>query len=147
MVNSLNSQQRKIFDDFVERLSDPADDSPFYLYIGGEAGTGKSFLLKLMIQATNRLTKYSGQKLDKPTSLVVAPTGVAAYIINGNTIDSAVGLLPQTRKTYSKNSASRNANLRFIYEDLKVLFLDETSMCGNAKFTMLNYRLQDIMGN
>ena len=147
MVNSLNSQQRRMFDDFVERISDPADGSPFYLYIGGEAGTGKSFLLKLMIEATNRLTKYSGQKLDKPRSLVVAPTGVAAYIINGNTIDSALGILPQARKTYSQNSASKNANLRFLFEDLKVLFLDEVSMCGNAKFTMMNYRLQDIMGN
>ena len=45
-INSLNSQQRKIFDDFVERLKDPTDESPFYLYIGGEAGTGKSFLLR-----------------------------------------------------------------------------------------------------
>ena len=74
-INSLNSQQRRIFDDFVERINDPCDVTPFYLYIGGEAGTGKSFLLRLMIQAANRLSKNSGQALDKPRSLVVAPTG------------------------------------------------------------------------
>ena len=34
-----------------------------------------------------------------------------------------------------------------MYEDLKVLVLDEVSMCGNSKFTIMNYRLQEIMGN
>ena len=36
-VNSLNQQQRKIFNDFVERIKD-TEKIPFYLYIGGEAG-------------------------------------------------------------------------------------------------------------
>jgi len=48
-IQSLNDEQRKIFDDFVERIKDPTDEEPFYLYIGGKAGTGKSFLLKLLI--------------------------------------------------------------------------------------------------
>ena len=59
LVNSLNQQQRKIFDDFVERIRDQEECEPFYLYIGGEAGTGKSFLLRLMIEAVNRLPRYS----------------------------------------------------------------------------------------
>ena len=46
LVNMLNEQQRKIFDDFAERINSGIDDDPFYLYIGGEAGTGKSFVLK-----------------------------------------------------------------------------------------------------
>ena len=100
-----------------------------------------------MIQAANRLAKYSGQGLNKPRSLVVAPTGVAAYIIHGNTIDSALAIKPQNKRTFKPNTASRNSSLRFMYEDLKVLILDEVSMCGNAKFTVMNYRLQEIMGN
>ena len=71
-------QQRKIFDDFIERIHDPVDTNPFYLYIGGEAGTGKSFLLKLMIEAVKRLKNYSGQSLEKPFCITIAPTGVAA---------------------------------------------------------------------
>ena len=75
-ISSLNTEQRKMFDDFVERIKDQEDNKPFYLYIGGEAGTGKSFLLKLMIEAVNRLPHYSGQALDKPFSITIAPTGI-----------------------------------------------------------------------
>ena len=120
LVKSLNNQQRKIFDDFVERIIDPEELDPFYLYIGGEAGTGKSFLLKLMIEAVNKLPHYSGQSLDKPFSITIAPTGCAAYIVNGSTIESALGIQPQKRKSYVSANASRNSNLRFLYEDLKV---------------------------
>ena len=74
------------------------------------------------------------------------PTGVAAYIVHGNTIDSALGIAPG-KKSFKPNHASRNSNFHFMYEDLKVLVLDEVSMCGNAKFTIMNYRLQEIMGN
>ena len=163
-IASLNKQQRKMFDDFVERITDQTENTPFYLYIGGEAGTGKSFLLKLMIEATNRLPHYSGQSLDKPFSITIAPTGVAAYIVNGTTIESALGMQPQKRKSYVGSSHSRNSNLRykchllkiqlniyfnfrFLYEDLKVIFLDEVSMCGTDKLTTIHYKMQEIMGN
>ena len=42
MIQMLNVQQRKIFDDFVHRLYDSPEDDPFYLYIGGNAGKPKS---------------------------------------------------------------------------------------------------------
>ena len=44
-IMSLNSQQRRIFDDITERLSSlDTEEKPLYLYIAGEAGTGKSYL-------------------------------------------------------------------------------------------------------
>ena len=147
LVNSLNMQQRKIFDDFVERIRDQEECEPFYLYIGGEAGTGKSFLLRLMIEAVNRLPRYSGQTLGKPFSITMAPTGIAACNVKGSTIESALGMQPQKRKSCVGNNASRNSNFRFLYEDLKVIVLDEVSMCGSDKLTRINYRMQEIMGN
>ena len=53
MIRKLNDGQRKIFDDFVERMK--RDEDPFYLYIGGEAGTGKSFLLRTVISAAKKI--------------------------------------------------------------------------------------------
>ena len=145
-INSLNKQQRKIFDDFVERIKDNEEKSPFYLYIGGEAGTGKSFLLKLMIEAVDRqIPHYSGQSLDKPYTITIAPTGVAAFIVGGSTIESALGIqVNEKRKGYSRNTASKNSELRFLYEDLEVIFLDEVSMVGADKLTKINYRMQDL---
>ena len=146
MINSLNGQQQKIFNDFCERIeSYDVEDDPFYLYIAGEAGTGKSFLLRLMIEFVKRIPKQSGQELNKPVHITVAPTGVAAYLVNGSTIESAFSLISDRKSRYSKNSDSKNADLRFMYEDLKVIFLDEVSMLGTNLFTKMNFRLQDIM--
>ena len=92
-VGMLNSQQRIIFDDFVERINSGEADDPFYTYIGGEAGTGKSFLLKLMIDAVKQYGRRLGRELDKPVSLTMAPTGVAAYLVNGSTIETALNFL------------------------------------------------------
>ena len=142
LVGSLNFKQREMFDDFIERMKDHEDGDAFFMYIGGEAGTGKSFLLKLMIEAVRRLPRYSGQTLDKPFSITIAPTGIAACNVGGSTIESALGIQPQKRKNHEVNSASRNSNLRFLYEDLKCVFIDEVSMVGADKLTKISYRLQ-----
>ena len=147
LISGLNIQQREIFDDYVERLCDTREDKlPFYLYIGGEAGTGKSHLIKVMIEATKLIGKHSGGDLDKPSVLIMAPTGNAAYIINGKTIESALGMKPQKGQGYMKMSSSVESTLRFTYEDLLTLFIDEVSMVGSNKFSRINFRLQDIRG-
>ena len=147
MISKLNEQQRAIFDDFVERINCDKEENNFYLYIGGNAGTGKSFVLKAMINAAKKRGKRSGAELDKPISLTIAPTGVAAYLVNGTTIESALGIQPTKDKAYIRNQPSRNSSLRFLYEDLQVIFIDEVSMLGSDMLAKVNFRLQDIMGN
>ena len=148
MINSLNDQQRKIFDDFCERiLLNIQEIDAFYLYIAGEAGTGKSFLLRLMIEFVERLPKSSGQELDKPVCLTLAPTGVAAYIVGGVTIESGLCMVPQNKNTYTCLNPSTIAKLRFLYQDLRVIFIDEISMCSSDKLMKINMSLQQIFGN
>ena len=145
IIGNLNSGQRRIFDDFVERINSNCD--PFYLYFGGNAGTGKSYLLRAMINAAKKVGKHSGAELDKPVCITLAPTGVAAYLVNGTTIESGLGLQPSKDRAYYRNPASRNSRLRFLYEDLKCIFLDEVSMCGSDMMAKMNFRMQEIMGN
>ena len=83
LIIKLNGQQRKILDDFCERLLED-DNPPFYLYIAGEAGTGKSFLLKIMIEVIKHLKLTPGDDLRKPPA-----TANAAYIINGKSLKMA----------------------------------------------------------
>ena len=147
IIDKLNEEQRGIFDDFVERINLDREENSFYLYIGGNAGTGKSFLLKAMINAAKKRGKRSGAELDKPISFTVAPTGVAAYLVNGTTIESALGIQPSEKKAYIKNDPSKNSSFRFLYEDLQVIFIDEVSMLGSDMLAKINFRLQDIMGN
>merc|ERR1712215_599008 len=144
-MGNLNVYQQKCFNDFVERINGNGD--PFYLYIGGEAGTGKSFVLRAMINAAKKIGKRSGADLDKPACLTVAPTGVAAYLVNGTTIESGLGLQPTKNRNYLRNPASKNSSLRFLYEDLQCIFVDEISMCGSDVLARMNFRMQEIMGN
>ena len=146
IIDKLNDDQRRIFDDFVERINLDREEDNFYLYIGGNAGTGKSFLLKAMINAAKKRGKRSGAELDKPFSITVAPTGVAAYLVNGTTIESAFGIHPSKDKTYIKNEPSKNSSFRFLYQDLRVIFIDEVSMLGSDMLAKMNFRMQDIMG-
>ena len=145
VIIKLNEQQRRIFDDFCERLHED-EGPPFYLYIAGEAGTGKSFLVKIMIEAIKHLKLTPGDDLRKPPALVMAPTASAAYIISGKTIESTLGMMPNRSNTFAKRKSSQVSNLSFLYEDVAVLFCDEISMVGSSKFTKMNFQMQDITG-
>ena len=86
-ISSLNIQQRKLLDDFIERMISPdIDERPVYLFLAGNAGTGKSFLVKVLIEAVKHLELKAGSDLAKPPIIVMAPTANAAYIIGGKTI-------------------------------------------------------------
>ena len=144
-ISSLNKQQRLLFDDFTERMASPdLYETPVYLYLGGEAGTGKSYLVQLLIEAVKILKVKAGDELRKPPVLVVAPTANAAFLIGGKTIDSALRLFPMQNNQYSQTQPGKMSMMKFQYDDVKVIFCDEISMVGSKKLSKINYRLQDL---
>lgn len=99
---------------FEEALS-VMEDTDKNLFITGKAGTGKSTLLSYFCAVTDK----------KP--VVLAPTGVAALNVKGQTIHSFfnfyVDVTPQSiraRKTKPRDSK--------IYKKLKTIIVDEVSM-------------------
>ena len=146
LIINLNGQQRRIFDDYCERLLID-DGNSFYLYIAGAAGTGKSYLLRLMIDIVKHIKLKSGDELNKPPCIVMAPTANAAYIINGKTVEAALGIMPRRESAFNKVEQSKVSNLTFLYENVEVIFCDEISMVGSSKFTRINFQLQDIKGS
>lgn len=85
----------------------------------------------------------SGDEVQKPHVLTMAPTANAAMIVGGKTIESALAINPKQKWNYVKASDERFSNLKFLYENVKVLFTDEISMVGTNKLTTINFRLQD----
>jgi hypothetical protein len=100
-----------------------------------------------MIQIVKYLNLKSGDELSKPSAIEMAPTANAAYIINGKTIESALGMLPRQKNTFINIQRNKLSNLSFVYEDVGVVFCDEISMVGSCKFTKINFQLQDIFCN
>jgi ATP-dependent exoDNAse (exonuclease V) alpha subunit len=84
-----------------------------HLFVTGRAGTGKSTLLKCLRDL-----------LDGET-VVVAPTGLAAVNVGGQTIHSFFGLPPRLVRRDDIRRRSRN---RRIMRELELLVIDEVSM-------------------
>ena len=61
------------------------------MFLSGPGGVGKSHVIKLIHSDTLKLLKLSGTfEPDDVTVLLTAPTGVAAFNINGMTLHSAL---------------------------------------------------------
>ncbi|KAL0237064.1 hypothetical protein PCE1_000461 [Barthelona sp. PCE] len=131
----LTSGQKKVFDAVMD-----GDSNVFFT---GAAGTGKSFLLKLIIKALRQ--RYNEREI-----YVTAPTGVAACNIGGTTLHSFGGLRPgsydasdmmgKLRKSSNRKTKERWLNCRY-------LIIDEISMVSPKLFHLLNIVAKNIRGN
>ena len=86
-LSLLQSAQRVIYDAVVDYykhvLSVYSPPEPLRVNINSKAGTGKSYLIAVLSSTLSELVAIAG----KPLPLVrAAPTGVAAFGINGQTI-------------------------------------------------------------
>jgi len=98
-----------------------------HLFITGKAGTGKSTLLSLF-------RKTSGKNI-----VVVAPTGVAALQVKGQTIHSFFRIPPKLTKS---EDISIKKGFSKIMNSLEVLIIDEISMVRADLFDHIDYTLR-----
>lgn len=88
------------------------EGSSEHIFITGKAGTGKSTLIDYFRNTT------------KKKVVVVAPTGLAAINVKGQTINSFFHLPP---RFITPNDISQRANAR-LYRDIDTIIIDEISM-------------------
>merc|ERR1712115_274679 len=125
-INTLNLQQRKILDE----LMDIDDDKQYFLYLYGQAGTGKTYLLNTIIPALEFKSLKSGVDLAKPLVLVMSPTASAAkHLIYGTTIHGALKIngFDNLEKQLLHGA---KATLAHDLSQLKHVIIDEISMVG-----------------
>jgi len=89
------------------------ENSNRHVFITGRAGTGKSTLLDYFRQTTNKEVA------------VLAPTGVAALNIQGQTIHSFFGFKPNITPEKIRKVASQEGH---IYKEFETIVIDEISM-------------------
>ena len=101
-------------------------EGPGMLFITGSAGTGKSTLIKAL------------QDADK-NQITLAPTGVSAIQARGVTINSFIGLKPNSYPNMSKKSkkALKNAN-RIIIDEISMVRSDLMQTTYNTISDELN---------
>ncbi|VDI33111.1 Hypothetical predicted protein [Mytilus galloprovincialis] len=139
-MRSLNQQQIQFVYNVVHQIK--TSDKPVYHFLSGGAGVGKSFVTKALYQMILKFYKRSGDDFTTPKVLLMAPTGKAAYHINGNTIHSTLRIpCNQSLQFRSLESSSLNT-LQTKLGNVQLIFIDEISMVG---FKMLNFIHQRLM--
>ena len=88
----------------------------------------------------------AGEDPNNTRTLKLAPTGMAAYHIGGNTIYSALNVNLNRSNLKPLTSDVLNS-LQVKHMNLKVVFIDEISMVGYELFKKLEQRLWEIMGS
>lgn len=100
------------------------------MFITGRAGTGKSTLLQLFRRTTRKKTA------------VLAPTGVSALNVQGQTIHSFFGFPPRIVTPQEASRKVTRKDLKRLYQSLDVLIIDEISMVRADVLDGINRFLQ-----
>ena len=91
MVQSLNKKQKDFFQHALHFIK--TSDNPFYAFLSGGGGVGKSHLIQSIYQAAIKYyNTRAGEDFHQVKVMLLAPTGKAAFIIKGNTIHSALAV-------------------------------------------------------
>ena len=110
------------FNDVLLRLENEGGN----FFITGKAGTGKSTLLQMFRNTT------------KKKVVVLAPTGIAALNVKGQTIHSFFGLPPKLLLPADIKRSRRHK----MYKKLEAVIIDEISMVRADVFDAINLFLQ-----
>ncbi|XP_029170138.1 uncharacterized protein LOC114939871, partial [Nylanderia fulva] len=135
-MSQLNEDQKRVFDGVCQVLQDK--NQILRLYVSGEGGTGKSFLIET-------IKHWIRINLEKTTA-ISAPTGIAAFNIDGLTIHRMFQLPVSHESTpkYTQLSDMVLKTLRDKLKNVELFIIDEVSMISNVTLMFINLRLCEI---
>ena len=102
----------------------------------------KSYVIKTIYQTATKAFKNRPEDPDKPSILLLAPTGVATISIGGNTINSGLAI---SKHIFGEHvgplSDERKSALRTKFKNLELLVIDEVSMVSSLMLKHIHERL------
>lgn len=119
-TSSLGQEQSRVFD--------AMENTNNSMFITGRAGTGKSYLLNFFVANSHK------------NVVVVAPTGVAAINVGGQTIHSFFRI--PTKTPILKSDLDPGPTRRELYRALDVVVIDEVSMVRSDIMSAISYVLR-----
>ena len=123
----LHGKQLQVYT-IIQQHQSAINPSPLRMIVSGTAGTGKSYLIHCL------------QLLLQCQLMVAAPTGVAAFNIDGHTLHSLLSL--PTRGEFKDLEGERFTKLHQSFSEVKYVIIDEMSMVGGKIFGQVDRRLR-----
>ena len=154
LLRGLNEKQRGIVmfhrnwcKNTVIALKNGEPIIPYRVFLSGPGGVGKPHVIRLMHSDTLKLLRLAGTlQLGDVTVLLTAPTGVAAFNINGMTLHSALLLGCSKYAGFQPLGHDRLSTLQSKLSKLMLVIIDEVSMVGYNMLLEIHKRLQQIKG-
>lgn len=137
MVRKLNYRQRGLLLEYMTRLIYGGE--PLQLFFCGPAGSGKTFLLKALMEASNRFT--ARRNTSKCANLACATTGKAAVNVDGTTIHSALKI-PITAREGARMPFDNLQTMRCDMSEVCTIIIDEVSMMSQSILNRVGDRLK-----
>ncbi|RVE40725.1 hypothetical protein evm_014626 [Chilo suppressalis] len=137
LMRSANTKQKDLLMNIIHHLLTP-NQVPFQVFFTGPAGSGKTFVIKLIMEIYNRFTDNDGYC---NAYITCASTGKAAVAIDGTTVHTALKIpiskmLPLSFETLHL--------YRSLFRYIKVLIIDEISMISAELLGKIDMRLKQI---
>ena len=122
----------------------PVDVQPIHLFVTGGAGAGKSHLIKAIYHTATKSFGHITNNPEKPTVLLMAPTGVAAINSNGTTIHTALAIPKESGDNVPPMSDQKRTQIRMSLTELKLIIIDEISIVSNTTLLHIHQRRKEI---
>ncbi|KAK2702337.1 hypothetical protein QYM36_019052 [Artemia franciscana] len=133
---------KRFVDKVTNAVKSPNKTAPLRMIVSGFGGAGKSVVIKVI---RNILCHHFSK--DKCPVIVMAPTGLAAYSIKGETIHRGFSLPVDQAGTskYSELYTEQLLTLRAILQKTYLFIIDEISMVSALAFMYIHLRLTEVM--
>ncbi|GFV36328.1 hypothetical protein TNCV_2233751 [Trichonephila clavipes] len=142
LMRRANEEQREILFHTMHHLisTDEPMREPLLIYLTGPAGSGKTFVIKGIMEIYNRFSDTDGIF---NAYIACASTGKAATAIGGSTVHSALSISLSRLMPLNIEKANQ---YRTLFKFVKVLIIDEISMVSAELLEQINARLKQITG-
>lgn len=153
-VSTLNPQQRAVYDMvtkhsgqvYSEALMDGGAEppAPLRLFVSGGGGTGKSYVLSAIRDHIMLVSRNRG-------CMVCAPTGVAAFHVQGRTLHGALSIMVDQKERGNQKRAlaplegEKEKDMLALWEHVHYLIIDEISMVSDTMLAKVSCRLNQLM--
>ena len=116
---------------------------PPRVIVHGGGGVGKTFLINLLAKWAEKILRQPGDHPLKPKILIMGPTGMAANLIEGTTLNTGLGFAFGSRK-YLPLRDARLESFRNLFEELELIIMDEMSMIKSDMLYDVQRRMEEI---